>query len=129
MNPYSVTITREGDNWLADVEGVSGAHTFGRSLESLLRSVREVVILMDDLPDDAEVAFRCRYDVEDGLVKAAAELGELRRQLAAQEAALVERTAGMARDLVAHHVSMRDTAALLDITPGRVSQLAKAAKL
>lgn len=128
MNPYSVTITREGDNWLTDVEGVPGAHTFGRSLESLLRSVREVVILMDDLPDDAEVALRCRYDVADGLVKAAAELGELRRQLAAQAAALVERT-GMARNLVAHHVSMRDTAALLDITPGRVSQLAKAAKL
>ncbi len=52
---YTVLVTRDGENWLADVPSVPGAHTFARSLEGLPRSVREVVVLMDDLPDDAEV--------------------------------------------------------------------------
>ena len=52
---YAVLVTRDGDSWLADVPSVPGAHTFARSLEGLARSVREVVVLMDDLPDDAAV--------------------------------------------------------------------------
>lgn len=31
-----VVITREGDDWIADVPSVPGAHTFARSLPGLL---------------------------------------------------------------------------------------------
>jgi predicted RNase H-like HicB family nuclease len=126
MKAYAVVITRENGNWLADVPEVAGAHTFARSLPSLLDSVREVVILMADLPDDDEVRLDCQYDVEDALVMAAASLGQRRRRLDTASAELIAETALMARDLVAHNVSTRDAAELLDITPGRVSQLANA---
>jgi len=59
---YTVLVTRDGDDWLADVPSVPGAHTFARSLEGLARSVREVVVLMDDLPDDAEVELGFHVD-------------------------------------------------------------------
>jgi predicted RNase H-like HicB family nuclease len=59
---YAVLVTRDGDSWLADVPSVPGAHTFARSLEGLARSVREVVVLMDDLPDDAAVELDFHVD-------------------------------------------------------------------
>lgn len=50
---YRVVVTREGRNWLADVPDLEGARTWGRNLPSLDRYVREVIILADDLPDEA----------------------------------------------------------------------------
>lgn len=126
MKQYTVVVTREGDHWLSDVPEVPGAHTFARSLPSLLTATREAIIVMDDLDDNAEVLLRCRYDIDDETIKAAADLGERRRQLHQAEAALVADTAAMARQLVGHKLSVRDAAELLDVTPGRISQLAKA---
>ena len=59
---YKVLVTRDGENWLADVPSVPGAHTFARSLEGLPRSVRDVVVLMDYLPDDAAVELDFHVD-------------------------------------------------------------------
>lgn len=53
MSAYHVTVTREGEDWLADVPGLQGAHTFARDLPSLDRYVREVIVLAADLPDAA----------------------------------------------------------------------------
>jgi len=50
---YEVEVTREGSQWLADVPAVPGAHTFANSLDALRDSVREVIVLMADLPNDA----------------------------------------------------------------------------
>lgn len=52
---YTATVTREGDAWLADVESVPGAHTYARSLGGLGAAVREVIVLMEDLTEDAGV--------------------------------------------------------------------------
>ena len=59
---YTVLVTRDGDNWLADVPSVPGAHTYARSLEGLARSVREVVVLMDDLPAVAAVELDFHFE-------------------------------------------------------------------
>lgn len=129
-NTYEVTITREGDQWLSDVPDVPGAHTYAGSLSSLLEATREVVILMDDLEDDAEVLLHCIYDLADDTLVEAAVLGERRREHEKAGAEIISLTSRMAVELVSHHkVSMRDAAALLGITPGRVSQLARAAGL
>lgn len=40
--------------WLADVDGLAGAHASSRDLATLDRYVREVIILAADLPDDVE---------------------------------------------------------------------------
>ncbi len=121
---YEVIVTREDGAWLADVPAVAGAHTFARTLTGLRRSVREVIIVMDDLPDDAEVAMVFRFDVDDETVTDAARLGQERRAIAAREADVMAGTARSVGDLIEHGYSVRDAAELLNITAGRVSQLA-----
>lgn len=123
---YKVIVTREGDSWLADVPDVPGAHTFARSLEGLDRSVREVIILMDDLADDADIEVVYDYQVDDQAVVEAAVVGKERARIALDEAVLKASTARMIRALTDHGYSVRDSAHLLGITPGRVSQLSNA---
>lgn len=120
---YLVIVTREDGQWLADVPSVPGAHTYARSLEGLRRYVREVIILMDDLDDDAQADVAFKFDVEDEVIRDAARVGDERRDLLAREAAVRGEVAEMARSLSEAGYSTRDAAALLDITPGRVSQL------
>ncbi len=121
---YEVIVTREDGAWLADVPAVAGAHTFARTLTGLRRSVREVIIVMDDLPDDAAVVMVFRFEVDDETVAVAARLGQERRALAAREADVMAGTARSVGDLIEHGYSVRDAAELLNITAGRVSQLA-----
>lgn len=47
--------------------------------------MREVIILMDDLPEDDEFVVSFRFDVEDEMVTEAVWLSEERRALAARE--------------------------------------------
>jgi hypothetical protein len=122
---YTVIVTREADTWLADVPDVAGAHTFAKSLEGLAKSVREVVILMDDLPEYAKVALDFHFDVDDEPVTAAERLRRARIDIERREAELVAETARAATILTPHY-SVRDTAAMLGVTPGRVSQLVNA---
>ncbi|PIJ36750.1 hypothetical protein BMW24_003550 [Mycobacterium heckeshornense] len=124
---YHVHVTREGDAWLADVPSVPGAHTFARSLDGLAKSVREVVILMDDLPDDADVQLDFHFDVDDAAVHEAERLRRSRDEIARREAELVSQTKHIAASL-SRKYSVRDTAAMLGVTAGRVSQLAHAGR-
>lgn len=123
---YDVTVTREGDMWLADVPEVPGAHTFARSLDGLAKSVREVIVLMADLDADDRVVLSFNYDVADDLVMAAVETGHERKAVAAREAELQAATRAMVRSLTSSGYSVRDAARLLAMTPGRVSQLSNA---
>lgn len=121
---YKVVVTREGGNWLADVPGVRGAHTFARSLLSLDRAVREVIELMDDSRDSAsEITIDYAYEGFDGSVDAAVMAGRERRALTVRERDLQGRTRLLASELVAQVFSVRDAARMLEITSGRVSQL------
>lgn len=52
---YTVHVNCEDGTWLADVPTVGGAHTYASTLEDLIASVREVIVLMDDLPDNTQV--------------------------------------------------------------------------
>jgi predicted RNase H-like HicB family nuclease len=121
---YQVIVTREGDQWLADVPDVPGAHTFANSLDGLRRAVREVIVLMDDLPDDAQPDVTFTFDVEDETVQAAVEVARRRDELEAAEAELRKATLDTIRALKSRGHSVRDVAALVGVTPGRVSQVA-----
>ena len=126
MSVYEVVVTREGDSWLADVPAVRGAHTFARSLAGLTRSVREVLILMADLDDDAAPELTFTYQVSDEAVKEAVAVGRERRKTRELEEALIAHTSAAAARLTREGYSVRDAAALLNLTPGRVSQLLNA---
>jgi len=49
---YTARCVREGNNWLAEVEELPGAHTWARNLKDLERNVREAIVLAADLPED-----------------------------------------------------------------------------
>jgi predicted RNase H-like HicB family nuclease len=123
---YRVVVTREDGQWLADVPELQGAHTYARSLSSLDQAVREVVVLAADLPDEAIPELVLDYDYHTGdpdLDTTALEVRRLRRQADELAATAAARTGQAAAQLVARGLSVRDVAALLGISPQRVSQL------
>jgi len=128
---YRVTVTRDGDAWLADVPELRGAHTYARNLRSLERYVREVVVLAADLPDGAEDAFALDWTFDTGDAQVNRVTGELRARRAEIDQAtqdLSSRTAEVARQLVGSGWSVRDVATLLDVSPQRVSQVTSSAR-
>lgn len=123
---YRVIITRDDDHWLADVPSLQGAHTYARSLPKLDQAVREVVVLAADLPDDAmpDLVLEFEYHTGDASLDATTrEIRQLRRHAEEMAAAAATRTSEAAAELVARGMSVRDVAALLGISPQRVSQL------
>ena len=123
---FRVVVTREDGRWLADVPELQGAHTYARSLPSLDQAVREVVVLAADLPDEAMPELVLDYDYHTGdpeLDATALEVRRLRRQADDLAATATARTSRAAAQLVARGLSVRDVAALLGISPQRVSQL------
>jgi hypothetical protein len=81
---------------------------------------------MDDLPDDAEVHLDFHYNIDDESVVEAERLRRIREDVDRREADLVAKTAQVAANL-SRTYSVRDTAAILGVTPGRVSQMTNAA--
>ena len=123
---YRVIITREDGRWLADVPSLQGAHTYARSLPTLDQAVREVVVLAANLPDEAMPGLVLEFEYHTGdasLDAATREIRQLRRQADEMAAAAAARTSEAAAELVARGLSVRDVAALLGISPQRVSQL------
>jgi predicted RNase H-like HicB family nuclease len=123
---YRVAVTREDGQWLADVPELQGAHTYARSLPTLDQAVREVIVLADELPDEAMPELLIDYEYHTGdpdLDVAAVEVRRLRREADELAAAAAARTGQAAARLVARGLSVRDVAALLGISPQRVSQL------
>ncbi len=120
---YEVVVTREDGAWLADVPAVPGAHTYARSLPALRSAVREVIVLMADLDEDAEPPLTLSFDIADPAVITAAAVGAERRLVLSREADVQDRTASSVADLTARGYSVRDIAELLALTPGRVSQI------
>jgi predicted RNase H-like HicB family nuclease len=77
---YTAIVTREDQDWLADVPELDGASTFATTLRSLIGNVREVIILASDLADDADVDIGLYFDVNDPAVQDAAAIRDRRRQ-------------------------------------------------
>lgn len=120
---YRVNVTRERDAWLADIPDVPGAHTFARSLSALQRSVREVIVLMTDRPDDAldDFDLDVRYEIGDSSAAVAAARRareEAERADRASAEAIRQAVAGLPASL-----SVRDVAALLGVSHQRVAQV------
>ena len=123
---YQVVASRDDGHWLADVPELQGAHTYARSLPTLDQAVREVIVLAADLPDGAMPELVIDYDYHTGdpeLDSIAVEVRRLRREADELSAAAAVRTGQAAVKLVARGLSVRDAAALLGISPQRVSQL------
>lgn len=126
---YTVTATREDGHWLADVHDLEGAHTFARTLPALDQAVREVVVLAADRPDEDMPRLRIDFHYRTGspeLDLEATEVRSLRTQADALAAVVGERTSVVATALVERGFPVRDVAAMLGISPQRVSQITRA---
>jgi predicted transcriptional regulator len=125
---YRVVVTRERDAWLADVPGIEGTHTWAKNLPRLDHDVREAIALAEDLPDGAEATLQLDYAYHTGdksLDAITAKLRAERERIQQADRHLAEQTASVAEQLVARHsMSVRDVAALLAVSPQRVSQVA-----
>lgn len=123
---YQVVVTREADVWLADVPTLEGAHTYSRTLSALDRAVREVVVLAADLPDEDMPILHLDYRYRTGepeIDDVAAEVRTLRARADELSADATRKTSTAAVALVARGLSVRDVAAVLGVSPQRISQL------
>lgn len=123
---YLVEVTREGDDWLADVPSLPGAHTFARNLETLGRYIREVIVLAADLPDEAAESLDLDLVIHTGDAELDEQLSALRRdrqRLSAERRHVEEATAGLAGELSRAGFSVRDVAALTGVSRARAQQL------
>ncbi|HVQ92655.1 MAG TPA: type II toxin-antitoxin system HicB family antitoxin [Mycobacteriales bacterium] len=124
---YRVVVTAEGDNWLADVPELAGAHTYARTLTTLDRHIREVIVLAADLPEGSAAGLRLELEFHTGdvlLDDSAARLRDLRTREAEIRRELAEETSALAYTLVRERSwSIRDAASLLAVSHQRVHQL------
>jgi predicted RNase H-like HicB family nuclease len=128
VKSYHVVVTREGNDWLAAVPELPGAHTDARSLRTLDGYVREVITLLEDLPDGAEAELTLDYEFHTGdetVDALVAEARKARHHAEAEQRRASELTVRALAQLAEHSpaLSRRDTAALLDISHQRVQQL------
>lgn len=123
---YHVVVTREDDSWLADVPQLPGVHTWARTLPKLEEYAREAIAQAEDLPVGAEAGLALAWDFRSGdpeVDTQAATLRDRRAELARAERDLAQQTAELARSLRSR-LSVRDTAAVLGVSPQRISQVA-----
>lgn len=123
---YHVVVTREGDSWLADVPQLPGVHTWARTLPKLEEYAREAIAQAEDLPVGAEAGLALEWDFRSGdpdVDTQAAMLRDRRAELERAERDLARQTAELARSLRGR-LSVRDTAAVLGVSPQRISQVA-----
>jgi len=128
VKTYHVVVTREGDDWLATVPELAGAHTDARSLRTLDGYVREVIAVVEDLPDGVESQLTLDYEFHTGdetVDALVAEARHARHQAEAEQRRAAELTIRALTQLAERNPSLsrRDTAALLDISHQRVQQL------
>jgi hypothetical protein len=132
---YHVLVRRDPEDtrfWLAEVAGLPGAETSSRSLATLDRYVREVIVLAADLPDEVTDQLTLEWEYHTGYADVDAEAVRLRRlraQLEASSQELAKDTAFVARKLVTDAgLSVREAATLLGISPARIDQLVQKPK-
>lgn len=129
MATYKVTYERdEGGWWIAELHGVRGVNSDGRTIASARRRVREALALaigdeaaaLARLVDDVRLPIAVKKAVK-GAVAARARADELYAE--AQEATVV-----LAKELTRQYgLSVRDAAELLGVSHQRIQQLKRVA--
>jgi hypothetical protein len=127
MHEYKIEITREGRWWMVRIPEIDGL-TQARRLAEAPMMAREYIALDRGIPlreINVEVAsVRIEEPVFRELLESANQIKHIRAQASELERESAERAREYAHWLVDRGVPVRDIAALLEISPQRVSQLA-----
>jgi hypothetical protein len=126
MHGYKIDITREGRWWMVHIPEVGGI-TQARRLAEAPMMAREYIALDRGIPlreITVEIAsVRVEEPASRELLEAARQIRDMRARASALERESAERAREYAHWLVERGVPIRDIAALLEISPQRVSQL------
>ena len=122
---YHVVVTRDDDGWMADVAALPGTHTWAKTLRALDRNIREVIGMVEDLPRSAEASLDLDLEYRTGdpdLDARSSELRTRRREIERNAAEIASETRELAGQL-AGQLPVSDTAVLLGVSKGRITQL------
>jgi predicted RNase H-like HicB family nuclease len=122
---YHVVVSRDGDGWMADVPDLQGTHTWAKTLRALDRNIREVIGLVEDLPRSAEAGLDLDIEYrtgDPGLDARSSELRTKRKEMERHAAEVASETRELAGQL-AGRLPVSDTAILLGVSKGRITQL------
>ena len=122
---FVVRVAREGQSWLAEVPTVPGAATFAGNLVALELAVREVLSLLLDIEDESIFTFEFEFSNVGEEVLAAVELGKRREELEREQKEIMTASARFIQELSKEGYSVRDLSGILNMSPGRVSQIAQ----
>jgi hypothetical protein len=125
MHEYNVRVTRDGRWWMIEVPEIDGL-TQARRVSEIEEMARSLIAISTDVPL-ADV--RVRIDSIEvptlgDIARAAHHIEDLRDEAHRLEVKAAQATQQFARDLTTHGIPVRDVAALLHLSPQRVSQLA-----
>ncbi|WP_265560802.1 hypothetical protein [Streptomyces hygroscopicus] len=121
MTAYNVRAVRAGKYWELHIDsvGVTQSRNLTTDADEMIRSY--IHMMKGDAPES--VTYKLTTKVGDGLDVEAAEAREAAREAEKAVAVAAARNRAAARHLRAAGLSGRDTAAVLGVTPQRVSQL------
>ena len=119
VTTYSAVCRRTGRWWAISVPGLKGVHTQARRLDQVAAMTREAIALMLDV-DPATI----QVEVSPELPATATHALDARRVAREAEQAAEKATATAVRALLDDGYTVRDTGALLGLSPQRISQIA-----
>lgn len=124
---YTVRVSREGTNWIADVVDLPGAHSYAGNLTALWANTQEVIQLVLDEPEGSDPhPLHVELAGGDDVLEQAINIGEERVAAEAGLAATQRAANAMVHALAQSGYSMRDIAGALRMSAGRVSQILNA---
>jgi predicted RNase H-like HicB family nuclease len=123
MSAYTVIYERDKSGWwVANVEGIPGCHTQGKSIEQARRRIREALNLFVRGAKRAQLIDDIR--LPSSAISLLDHVEETRKRLESDQAELQKSTAIAAKTLTrTMHMSLRDAGLVLGLSYQRVQQL------
>lgn len=125
MPTYKVTYERdEGGWWIAELHGVPGVNSDGRTIASARRRVREALALAIGEAAAARARFVDDVRLPAAVTKAVKSAAATRARAEELQAEAQQVTASLAKELTRQYgLSVRDAAELLGVSHQRIQQL------
>ncbi|MGX9348181.1 hypothetical protein [Microbacterium sp. KNMS] len=124
---YTATATREGSWWMVSIPELDGLTQARRLAEAELMAREWIAATLDAELDDVSVDLTVERVGEIDVAERLAKIAEERAQAAELERQAAADAAGLAKDLAAQKLTVRDIGAVIGVSHQRAHQLVQAA--